>query len=397
MSKLRFQFCVLMLAICGSLLVGLSTPASALVDRDCSDFRTQRAAQIFFLEHGGPRRDPHRLDGNDNDGRACESNPCPCYYGSRPPGGSGPAPARPEKVRTEVNLATPTRSAITGESVTLRASVTPKMVRKVVLQRRNGARWVNVASGRTSRKGKEAFHVSARKASTSYRVVVKKLRARGTIYLAGTSLRRTVRTVDQTVTLKLSSTTAEPGEEVTAHVASTPIRSGRTVILQLRAGGVWTRVDAARMSPAGTATFTVAAADSGTYRYRAVATAYRGAPSVASNKRLLRAESLPEPDLTAPPTPTGFQSTVDDTGVLLSWNPVDAPDLAGYKVYLRTSAADSWVLLGTTASSVTTFNATGHLTDGVEKSFAVTAIDSSLNESEMSSVVTVVPTAPVVP
>jgi hypothetical protein len=59
------------------LLAALPAPASAS-DKDCSDFATQRAAQIFFLKHGGPRRDPHRLDA-DHDGVACESNPCPCY------------------------------------------------------------------------------------------------------------------------------------------------------------------------------------------------------------------------------------------------------------------------------------------------------------------------------
>jgi hypothetical protein len=58
-------------------IVSLPSGASAR-DRDCKDFRTQRAAQIFFLKHGGPRRDPHRLDG-DHDGVACEDNPCPCY------------------------------------------------------------------------------------------------------------------------------------------------------------------------------------------------------------------------------------------------------------------------------------------------------------------------------
>jgi len=53
--------------------------SSAAADKDCRDFRSQRAAQIFFLKHGGPRYDPDRLDG-DNDGVACEDNPCPCYY-----------------------------------------------------------------------------------------------------------------------------------------------------------------------------------------------------------------------------------------------------------------------------------------------------------------------------
>jgi micrococcal nuclease len=43
-------------------------------DRDCSDFSSQREAQAFFEAEGGPGRDPHRLDG-DNDGLACESLP----------------------------------------------------------------------------------------------------------------------------------------------------------------------------------------------------------------------------------------------------------------------------------------------------------------------------------
>jgi hypothetical protein len=271
------------------------------------------------------------------------------------------------------------------------------MVRKVVLQRKKGARWVNVVSGMTSRKGKETFRVAARQSSTSYRVVAKKLRARGNIYLADKSPRRTVETIAQAVTLTLASTTVELGEAVSAHVQSIPIRSGRTVTLQLREDGAWTQVEAARLSAAGTATFTVTAAGAGTHRYRAVAETYRGARSVASNEELLRAELPPEPDLTAPPAPSGLRSTVDDAGVVVSWDPVDAADLAGYKVYLRTAGADPWVLLDIIASTVTTFTATAHLTNGVENSIGVTAIDSSFNESDMSNVVTVVPTAPVVP
>jgi competence protein ComEC len=43
-------------------------------DRDCGDFDTHDEAQAFFIAAGGPERDPHRLDG-DNDGIACESLP----------------------------------------------------------------------------------------------------------------------------------------------------------------------------------------------------------------------------------------------------------------------------------------------------------------------------------
>jgi hypothetical protein len=64
-------------ALVAFLLAAMPATASAS-DKDCKDFASQRAAQIFFLKHGGPRRDPDRLDA-DHDGVACESNPCPCY------------------------------------------------------------------------------------------------------------------------------------------------------------------------------------------------------------------------------------------------------------------------------------------------------------------------------
>jgi hypothetical protein len=48
-----------------------AAPATA-GDKDCSDFDTWREAQKFYKRHGGPQRDPHRLDGDD-DGIACEA------------------------------------------------------------------------------------------------------------------------------------------------------------------------------------------------------------------------------------------------------------------------------------------------------------------------------------
>jgi len=58
-------------AIAAAALAVPATPANA-ADKDCSDFRSWRAAQNFYKKHGGPKRDPHRLDGDD-DGIACES------------------------------------------------------------------------------------------------------------------------------------------------------------------------------------------------------------------------------------------------------------------------------------------------------------------------------------
>lgn len=73
------------LALVVVLALGLSpTVASAKRDKDCSDFPSQKAAQIFFLKHGGPRYDPDRLDA-DHDGIACEDNPAPYYFGKHLP------------------------------------------------------------------------------------------------------------------------------------------------------------------------------------------------------------------------------------------------------------------------------------------------------------------------
>ena len=79
----RISLTIAAVAVLAMLLAASPPPAHAR-DKDCADFATQRAAQIFFLKHGGPRRDPHRLDGDD-DGVACEDNPCPCYRKKRLP------------------------------------------------------------------------------------------------------------------------------------------------------------------------------------------------------------------------------------------------------------------------------------------------------------------------
>jgi hypothetical protein len=79
----RLSAAAVVCAVLMVLLMAMPSAASAS-DKDCSDFASQRAAQIFFLRHGGPRHDPDRLDA-DHDGVACEDNPCPCYRKKRLP------------------------------------------------------------------------------------------------------------------------------------------------------------------------------------------------------------------------------------------------------------------------------------------------------------------------
>jgi endonuclease YncB( thermonuclease family) len=111
------------LALVAGLLALLSAgPAQAVVDRDCSDFATQKAAQVFFLQNS-PSTDPHRLDA-DGDGVACDANPCPCYVGSTVPSGgaTGVVPLTSSTAtRTIVSRARVTH-VVDGDTVDVRLS-----------------------------------------------------------------------------------------------------------------------------------------------------------------------------------------------------------------------------------------------------------------------------------
>jgi hypothetical protein len=76
----------------------LAAPAAAhhVGDLDCSDFASQAAAQYHMNAHPG---DPDGLDGDDDDGLACELSLCPCYYG---PDAGPPPPPPPDSDRDGV-------------------------------------------------------------------------------------------------------------------------------------------------------------------------------------------------------------------------------------------------------------------------------------------------------
>jgi endonuclease YncB( thermonuclease family) len=87
------------LAALAAIWLVMAAPAAGQ-DRDCSDFDNQAEAQEFF-ENAGPG-DPHRLDGSDNDGRACEALPCPCAGQGGGGGGGGNPPRRFQTIRSQV-------------------------------------------------------------------------------------------------------------------------------------------------------------------------------------------------------------------------------------------------------------------------------------------------------
>ncbi|WP_243059451.1 fibronectin type III domain-containing protein [Nocardioides sp. SR21] len=88
-------------------------------------------------------------------------------------------------------------------------------------------------------------------------------------------------------------------------------------------------------------------------------------------------------DLTPPPVPGAPVAVADDKQVHLSWTTTGiSPDLAGFQVYVASSASGPWTqvggLLGANNHSVT------GLTNGTQYWFAVTSVDASGNESNRS-------------
>ncbi|KZE76199.1 hypothetical protein AV654_23870 [Paenibacillus elgii] len=99
-----------------------------------------------------------------------------------------------------------------------------------------------------------------------------------------------------------------------------------------------------------------------------------------------------QPDRTPPAVPTGLTAAADLTSVKLSWNAVSDKDLARYNVYMSANSGQTWdsafYVTSAAPSTVTsvTYTVTG-LTYGKEYAFAVSAVDTSGNESVKSAVV----------
>jgi hypothetical protein len=94
-------------------------------------------------------------------------------------------------------------------------------------------------------------------------------------------------------------------------------------------------------------------------------------------------------DTVSPETPSGLNVLPGDQQVLLTWDANTDSDLKSYKVYRSTNGGVTWNS-GTDAGKVNSYIVTG-LTNGVHYTFAVTAIDTSGNESEKSATSTGTP------
>jgi hypothetical protein len=101
-------------------------------------------------------------------------------------------------------------------------------------------------------------------------------------------------------------------------------------------------------------------------------------------------------DTIPPAAPTGLSATAGNSMVSLNWNDNNETDLAGYNVYRSTTSGSSYSKLNSsilTASDYIDYDVDGYIT----YYYIVTALDTSLNESNDSSEVSATPTDTIPP
>ena len=123
----------------------------------------------------------------------------------------------------------------------------------------------------------------------------------------------------------------------------------------------------------------------GVHRYVVTAVAATGPPRIESDPSA--AASAEFKDLVPPPTPTGLTALVEPKAVRILWDPVPAPDLAGYKVYRWEGVGIEHPVVIPKRIPVSGLLTETHLIDpglspGIAYYFEVTAVDKSGNESK---------------
>ena len=128
----------------------------------------------------------------------------------------------------------------------------------------------------------------------------------------------------------------------------------------------------------------------GLFTYRAVVRAEGGAASARSNRERIDVTAPTPADTTPPPIPTGLTATQGDAHIELTWRAVSAADLASYVVYQR-SAGGTWARVADVVGESVIIQG---LENGAQYAFAVSAVDTADNESDLSTTLFATPVAP---
>lgn len=296
-------------------------------------------------------------------------------------------PMAPANAATTITISRGT--VIGGESITVSGTLGQKKARPVVLQRKSGTSWIKVLAGKSTTAGAFKFtYKPPTKAGsrTVIRVIAPKVRISGRTYSQITTGGRTVLTAGQTAAMTAPSAVAQDAT-FTITGKFTPVRTGRTVVLQKPANGTWVGVKTTTQSSTGAVSFSMSLKAQGDFTFRVTALAAGGAPAVAS---------APGTVSVTMPVPTGLTATPGNAHVQLSWNAVTATELAGYLVYKRTDPGDSpvlWTKVTPNPISATSLDVVA-LTNGQPYGFTVTSVNGSGDESAFATKATATPVAP---
>ena len=122
----------------------------------------------------------------------------------------------------------------------------------------------------------------------------------------------------------------------------------------------------------------------GPHDYFVTALAATGAPRIESEPSSTAGATFK--DRVAPPPPTGLTALVETGAVRLVWDPVDAPDMAGYKVYRTEGSGIELHIAGTipltpvNLVTATNYRDTG-TAPGISYYYEVVSVDKTGNES----------------
>ena len=225
-------------------------------------------------------------------------------------------------------------------------------------------------------------------------------------------------------------TTAAPRQATTV-TGKTPAKVKRAATLQVKTGSSWTSIGRSKTTARGGYRFTTTApATSGSISWRVKAPktvmrangraikypAFTSAPTTTkvtsptptttptvsptptptvvptatpTSTPTVTPTVTPPPDTTTPAVPTGLTATPASQSVTLIWNSVTDTDLAGYTVYQSTTSSGPWTDI-TDIQTTTTTTITG-LTNGTTYWYAVTATDTTGNQSDRSTAATATP------
>lgn len=188
-------------------------------------------------------------------------------------------------------------SPIAGETVTISGAFSTKVKRPVTLQVKAGRSWRAVKAARTTSRGRYAFAIKTPAATTSYRVLAKKIRIKRKTYRAKTSPVRQVVPGVQRAALPLPATTVD-GVAVTVTAQFSPPRKGRAVRLQTLVEADWADISAGVQDAAGRVTLRFTPTGIGPHYYRVTTAARAGAAAVTSkHTKVLVTPAPPPPNL----------------------------------------------------------------------------------------------------